>query len=244
MSCLSMNTPEFETYANRDLPWYCPSCNSLNRSTVVYDLPVADVESQSSTRDIQHSSLNSSGILFTSHKESSSIPPPSPMTSEPDSSLSSFGSPTIASSPKPIHFNGKPLRKSKSLRFLCINFQSARKKCKNIATLVETVCPDIILGTETWLSPDICSSEIFDECLGYDVHRNDRPDNPHGGVLIAAKKDLELQDIKCSKDLELISGTVKISKQKKMVISSYYRPPNQSDESYLNKAYDEISTLR
>ena len=54
----------------------------------------------------------------------------------------------------------------------------------------------------------------------------------------------ELQDIKYSKDLELISGTVKISKQKKMVISSYYRPPNQSVESYLNKAYDEISKLR
>ena len=58
----------------------------------------------------------------------------------------------------------------------------------------------------------------------------------HMKVLIAAKKDLELQDIKCSKDLELISGTVNISKQKKMVISSYYRPPNQTDESYLNKA--------
>ena len=42
----------------------------------------------------------------------------------------------------------------------------------------------------------------------------------------------------------LISGTVKISKQKKMVISSYNRPPNQSDESYLNKAYVEISKLR
>ena len=77
------------------------------------------------------------------------------------------------------------------------------------------VCPDIILGTETWLSPDISSSEIFDECLGYDVHRNDRPDNPHGGVLIVAKKDLELHDIKCSKDEELISGTVKISNRKR-----------------------------
>ena len=174
MSCLSMNTPEFETYANSYLPWYCPSCNSLNLSTVVYDLPVPDVESQSSTGDIQHSSLNSSGILFTSHEECSSIPSPSPMTSEPDSSLSSFGSPTVASSPKPIHFNAKPLRKSKSLRFLCINFQSAGQKRKNIATLVETVCPEIILETETWLSPDISSSEIFDERLGYDVHRNDR----------------------------------------------------------------------
>ena len=88
-------------------------------------------------------------------------------------------------------------------------------KCKNIATLVETVCPDIILGTETWLSPDISSSEIFDECLGYDVHRNDRPNNPHEEVLIAGKKDLELHDINCSKDVELITGTVKISNRKR-----------------------------
>ena len=50
------------------------------------------------------------------------------------------------------------------------------------------------------------------------MHRIDRPDNPHGGVLIAVKKDIELNDIKCSKDLELISGAVRISKQKKMVI--------------------------
>ena len=27
MSCLSMNTPEFDMYANSDLPWYCPLCN-------------------------------------------------------------------------------------------------------------------------------------------------------------------------------------------------------------------------
>ena len=86
-------------------------------STVVYDLPVADVENQSSIADIHHSSLNSSGILFTSHEESSSVPPPSPMTSELDNSLSSFGSPTVASSPKPVHYNGKPLRKSNLFGF-------------------------------------------------------------------------------------------------------------------------------
>ena len=73
------------------------------------------------------------------------------------------------------------------------------------------------------------------------MHRTDRPDNPHGGVLIAAKKDLELHDIQSNKDLELICGTIKISKQKKMVISSYYRLPTHSDESYLKRAYDQIS---
>ena len=78
---------------------------------------------------------------------------------------------------------------------------------------------------------------------GYNVHRNDRPDNPHGGVLIAAKKDLELHDVKCSKEAELISGTITVSK-KKMVISSFYRPPSNSDESYLTKVHEELQQLR
>ena len=89
---------------------------------------------------------------------------------------------------------------------------------------METVCPDVILSTETWLCPEVCSSEVFDKSLGNDVHRNDRPDNPHGGVLIVAKKDLELHDVKCSKEAELISGTITVS-NKKMVISSFYIRP-------------------
>ena len=32
------------------------------------------------------------------------------------------------------------------------------------------------------------------------MHKNDRPSNLHGGLLIAAKKDIELHDIRCSKD--------------------------------------------
>ena len=189
MSCLSMNTPEFDLYANSDLPWYCPSCNSLNRSTVVYDLPFADVDDKSLFTESDHSSQNPSDMI--------------------SSSLSNVCS--EYSSPRPTSSD-----------------QSARKKGKDIATLMETVCPNVILGTETWLSPDVCSSEVFDDSLGYDIHRKDRSENPHGGVLIAAKKDLELHDVKCSKDVELISSTINVSKQKKMVISSFYRPPLKS----------------
>jgi hypothetical protein len=57
----------------------------------------------------------------------------------------------------------------KALRFLCINFQSARKKGKDISALVESVQPDIIMGMETWLSEDVCSSEFFDTSLGFDM---------------------------------------------------------------------------
>jgi hypothetical protein len=57
-----------------------------------------------------------------------------------------------------------------------------RKKGKDISALVESVQPDIIMGTETWLSEDVCSSELFDTSLGFDIHRNDRVSDPHGGV--------------------------------------------------------------
>jgi hypothetical protein len=48
---------------------------------------------------------------------------------------------------------------------------------------------------ETWLSEDVCSSEFFDTSLGFDIHRNDRASDPHGGVLLAVKKDLELSNV-------------------------------------------------
>jgi hypothetical protein len=60
------------------------------------------------------------------------------------------------------------------------------------------------MGMETWLSEDVCSSEFFDTSLGFDIHRNDRASDPHGGVLLAVKKDLELSNVKKSKSLELI----------------------------------------
>ena len=44
---------------------------------------------------------------------------------------------------------------------------------------------------------------FFDSSLGCDVHRNDRADNPLGEVLIAAKKKLQLHDVKRSEDAEL-----------------------------------------
>jgi hypothetical protein len=47
---------------------------------------------------------------------------------------------------------------------------------------------------------------------------------------LAVKKDLELSNVKKSKSLELISGTIKTSQNKKMIIGSYYRPPNRTDD--------------
>lgn len=52
------------------------------------------------------------------------------------------------------------------------------------------------MGTETWLSEDVYSSEFVNTSLGFDIQRNDRASDPHGGVLLSVKKDLELSNTK------------------------------------------------
>ena len=44
--------------------------------------------------------------------------------------------------------------------------------------IIDSSKPDIILGNESWLNPDIANSEIFPE--DYDAIRKDREDG-HGG---------------------------------------------------------------
>jgi hypothetical protein len=55
----------------------------------------------------------------------------------------------MTSSPKPA--KAKPTHK-KQARILNINFQSLRKKGKLLETIIEYTDPDIIIGTETWLT--------------------------------------------------------------------------------------------
>lgn len=238
-SCLQMNTLDFDNLAESDTPWYCPTCNSLNRSMVVYDLPepVSD-----------HSSVNASGIINSTRSTAtvgSDCLPASSHTVEDisDTTLSSIGSPVIASSPK-AQTVVKRNRNSCALRFLCINFQSIRKKGKYISTLIESTRPDVIIGTETWLSSDVNSSEIFEENLGFDVHRSDRPNSPHGGVLLAVKRELNVADVRCSDSVELITGCIKTKSKKRIVIGSYYRPPSRTDETYLENTRSELLNIK
>lgn len=129
------------------------------------------------------------------------------------------------------------------LRILNINFQSLRKKGKLLESIILDCDPDVILGTETWLDSQVASSEILPSDLGYDIQRRDRPENPHGGVLIAAKHHLLLHNIYKSSNTELVSGTIK-SGSKNITIATYYRPPNRTDSEYLSKSTEEIRTLK
>jgi hypothetical protein len=63
-------------------------------------------------------------------------------------------------------------------------------------------------------------------------------------VLIAAKKQLQLGNITKNKDIELITRSVSLEGKKKMLVGAFYRPPDKTDEDYLNKVKEEISTIK
>ena len=71
-----------------------------------------------------------------------------------------------------------------------INFQSVVNKVQEFHCLHDTENPDIVIGTESWLSPDMASSEVFPE--GYHSFRADRKSKVKrsGGVLILVKNSL------------------------------------------------------
>ena len=69
-----------------------------------------------------------------------------------------------------------------------MNCQSIKNKKAEIHAVIDSAKPDIILGNESWLTPEIKNSEIFPD--SFDAIRKDRVGDAHGGVFIAFRRDL------------------------------------------------------
>ena len=100
--------------------------------------------------------------------------------------------------------------------------------------LIETYNPDIICGTETWLTKEHKDGEL---CIGfldkYDLFRRDRSDRQGGGgVLIAAKKDLQAQlQTQLETQCETIWISLSLHRANTLYIGWYYRPNAQDNTS-------------
>ncbi|XP_063400034.1 uncharacterized protein LOC134684660 [Mytilus trossulus] len=197
--------------------------NEPNHTTVLYDL-------------IDSADSNTFSMLSISNESKSSS------INQDDSNIS-IGDPIASSSPKRVKQTKTGNKNKKALRTLIINFQSIKNKRTELPILIETANPDIIIGTETWLSNKIGNREFFPPELGYDIVRRDHEKDPHCGVLIAAKNELEMSQVSISKEAEMITGKIKIG-TKQYIITSFYRPPNKTDSTYVEKTITEIQNLR
>ena len=76
-----------------------------------------------------------------------------------------------------------------------MNCQSIVGKVAEFDNLIHTLRPDVILGTESWLTPSHTNAEIFTR--GFNIYNRDKPSQGGGGVSIAVSEDLNSFIWKC-----------------------------------------------
>jgi len=128
---------------------------------------------------------------------------------------------------------------SPPLTLLLLNAQSITAKKASFGNLLNEHNPDIIAISETWLNPDISSSEFLP--LEYNIFRKDRSDD-YGGILLACHNSLNCQILTCNSDSEAIACQLTSDVHESFIICVFYQPPNRSLECITN-LYNYFKTI-
>ena len=90
--------------------------------------------------------------------------------------------------------------------------------------MIDEYKPDIVLGTESWLSPDISSGEIFPST--YNIFRKDRTSEARGGGVFQAIKTDLLASCKqeFDADCECIWTQCQFAGRRSLLFGTYYNP--------------------
>ena len=128
--------------------------------------------------------------------------------------------------------------KATNHRIVAINFKSVCAKKKEFLCLIDAAKPDVIIGSETWIRPDISDCEIFPP--GYHVYRKDRADG-QGGVLLRISTSLNSNKIEIETEGEFMAAKV-LSSKHAIIFAAAYRPP-RSDQTYMDTVNQNLSTL-
>jgi len=118
---------------------------------------------------------------------------------------SSPGAPQAASSPQKQCPTRKRTPTKDNLKIAIINCQSLKNKTAELQLFIEDTDPDLILGTESWLKPEISNSEIFPP--GNNVFRRDRTlenKKTGGGVFILARKEFVCSEVHLETNCKLV----------------------------------------
>ena len=108
--------------------------------------------------------------------------------------------------------------------------------------------PDIVIGTESWLTLNHLDCEIFPQSLGYTSFRRDRcSETKGGGVFILVRNTFVATEQKeLQTDCEILWVKLELEGYKSLYIASYYR--NQEGDSHsfeeLRKSLEHVSQLK
>ena len=107
---------------------------------------------------------------------------------------------------------------------MLINIQSIVAKKEAFWELLDTYTPDIIVGCEAWLTPNVFDNEII--LPSYKLYRTDCIDG-YGGVLVGVRTNINSQQICTSDSCELNTVKAHLSSGQFLIIMGAYRPPNR-----------------
>ena len=116
-----------------------------------------------------------------------------------------------------------------------MNFQSIKNKTPEFWNLVDSTKPDIIIGTKSWLTPDVHNNEMFSpQMIGkYHIFRRDREHTSGGGVFIAVSNEyICTHEPELETDCEIIWVKLNIVGCNTLHICAYYNP-NEGNEASL-----------
>ena len=96
--------------------------------------------------------------------------------------------------------------------------------------LLDTERPDILTGTETWLTSDIQNSEILPPDLGYSIFIEDRTSSV--GVFILLKDNIIASEMPPFKtNCEVLWVKMELVGTKPLFLAAYYRPKEGDADS-------------
>ena len=119
------------------------------------------------------------------------------------------------------------------LKIANINFRSIRGEKPQFYSFLDFHNPDIVIGTETWFTPDIHDSELIPPDLGYTVYRRDRTGPKGGGVIILVKSSFQSQaKPEFNTNAEIIWIQLNLIGSKSALIGAYYNPHELDQTSF------------
>ena len=103
------------------------------------------------------------------------------------------------------------------LKVLNINFRSltSPQTRDEFHALLNQVDPDIVIGSEIWLHPDIFNAEIVREDVGYEMFRWDRSTRGGGVLVLVSKRYIALRVEQFETECEILWVKVEIVGSKK-----------------------------